>query len=135
MLPPARYQDHLLGTIVSDSEDLVEFLPGRILDGRDILQCMKIDYHCPLGMYNCSISPRLRLCLAFDSWHASSQRQGKIKRQINQDTFEIDITAAVRRNVRQVFHSSELIPSEIREMDHVGSIHPSRWSGQPGTPA
>ena len=36
----------------------------------------------------------------------------KMKMQITQNTFEIDIPAAVRKKMRTVFHSSDLIPFE-----------------------
>ena len=46
----------------------------------------------------------------------------KIKRQITQNTFDIDIPDAVLKKMRPVFHSSELIPFETRELDHVVAL-------------
>ena len=48
----------------------------------------------------------------------------KIKKQITHNTFEIYIQAAVRKKMRPLFHSSELIPFETRELDHVGALPP-----------
>ena len=48
----------------------------------------------------------------------------KIKKQITQNTFEIDIPPAVRKKMRPVFHSSELIPFETRELDPVEALPP-----------
>ena len=48
----------------------------------------------------------------------------KIKKQITQNTFEIDIPPALRKNMRPVFHFSELITFEKRELDPVGALPP-----------
>ena len=43
----------------------------------------------------------------------------KIKKQITQNTFEIDIPPAIRKQMRQVFHSSELISFDTIYLDTV----------------
>ena len=48
----------------------------------------------------------------------------KIKKQITQNTFEIDIPPAIVKKMRPVFHSSELIPFETRDLDPVGFLPP-----------
>ena len=55
----------------------------------------------------------------------------KIKKQITQNTFEIDIPPAVRKKMRPVFHSSELIPFETRELDPVGALPPREGADNP----
>ena len=55
----------------------------------------------------------------------------KIKKQITQNTFEIDIPPAVRKKMRPVFHSSELIPFETRELDPVGALPPREDADNP----
>ena len=48
----------------------------------------------------------------------------KIKKQITQNTFEIDIPPAIRKKMRPVFHYRELIPFETRDLDSVGFLPP-----------
>ena len=55
----------------------------------------------------------------------------KIKRQNTQNTFEIDIPAAVRKKMRPVFHSSELIPFETRELDPICALPPRDGADNP----
>ena len=54
-----------------------------------------------------------------------------IKKQITKNTFEIDIPPAVRKKMRPVFHSSELIPFETRELDPVGALPPHADADNP----
>ena len=54
-----------------------------------------------------------------------------IKKQITQNTFDIDIPPAIKKNMRAVFHSSELIPWEVRELDPVGSLPPHDQADNP----
>ena len=46
----------------------------------------------------------------------------KIKKQITQNTFEIDRPPAIRKKMRPVFYSSELIHFETKDLDPVGLI-------------
>ena len=46
----------------------------------------------------------------------------KIKRQIIQNTLEIDICPAILKKMRPAFHSSELIPFETRDLDPLGVL-------------
>jgi hypothetical protein len=55
----------------------------------------------------------------------------RIKRQITNNTFEIDIPQAKRKNMHPVFHSSELIPFESRELDPVGALPPRGGGADP----
>ena len=48
----------------------------------------------------------------------------KIKKQITQNTFEIDIPLAIWKKMRPMFHSSEFIPFETRDLDPVGALPP-----------
>ena len=55
----------------------------------------------------------------------------KIKEQITQNTFEIDIPPVIRNKMRPVFHSSQLIPLETRDLDPVGFLHPREGADDP----
>ena len=55
----------------------------------------------------------------------------KIKKQITQNTFEIDRPPAIRKKMRPVFHSSELIPFETKDLDPVGLIPPREGADGP----
>ena len=46
----------------------------------------------------------------------------KIKKQITKNTFEIDIPTAIRNKMRPVFHYSELMPFDTRDLDTVGFL-------------
>ena len=54
-----------------------------------------------------------------------------IKKQITENTFEIDIPEAIRKKMRSVFHSSELILFETRDVDQIGALLPSDRADNP----
>ena len=53
---------------------------------------------------------------------AKTVRPFNIKKQITQNTFEIDTPPAFRKQMRPVFHSSELISFETGDLDPVGFL-------------
>ena len=46
----------------------------------------------------------------------------KIKKQITQNTFEINIHLAIEKKKRPVFHSSEMIPFDTGDLDQDGFL-------------
>ena len=46
----------------------------------------------------------------------------QIKKQITQNTVKIEIPPAIRKKMRSVFHSSEPIPFDTRDLDPVGFL-------------
>ena len=59
----------------------------------------------------------------------------KIKRQITQNTFEIDIPAAARKKMLPVIHSGEIIPFDTRELDPFGDLHARDGADNPDLPS
>ena len=45
-----------------------------------------------------------------------------VNKQITQNTFKIDIPLVILKKMRPVFHSSEQIPLDTRDLDPVGFI-------------
>ena len=55
----------------------------------------------------------------------------KIKKQITENTFEIDIHETIRKKMRSVLHAGELIPFETRDVDPVGALPPRDRADDP----